>query len=255
MKVVIVDIVDSRRIDGTPSADEGSFGPDVMVKTIISLPAANGRRGPHPDILTLIGLADILPGSDGLGDDDQQPRSGAAPAEQEFQTFTILDAAKIRNLPEILEASGLEHRCLFQGQAKDEMGASAPWLVRLVPGARIARKLFMDQRSNGFWDLAAATFLRSQCSFDEIWRHLRRFTRLQDADGKWLLFRFWDAQSLMMLQLSQSLSGARRFFSPYHRVIIPVPAEGLCVVFTRASASWVTPDLEGVALRVDRDEA
>ena len=39
-------------------------------------------------------------------------------------------AAKIVNLPELLESSRLWHRCLFQGKAYDELRTVAPWLVR-----------------------------------------------------------------------------------------------------------------------------
>lgn len=45
--------------------------------------------------------------------------------------FAILDGAKIGNLPEVLTASGLPHRCLFQGDAFDTLGDAAPWIVQL----------------------------------------------------------------------------------------------------------------------------
>lgn len=29
-------------------------------------------------------------------------------------------------------------------------------------------------------------------SLDDMWRHFRKFTRIQDEDGKWFYFRFWE---------------------------------------------------------------
>lgn len=37
---------------------------------------------------------------------------------------------QITNLPVLLEASPLEHRCLFKGSAYDALKDVAPWVVR-----------------------------------------------------------------------------------------------------------------------------
>ncbi len=64
-------------------------------------------------------------------------------------TYAILDAAKITNLPELLEASPLEHRCLFKGSAYDALKDAAPWVVRLENGNSFTRNLFT--RSSAPW--------------------------------------------------------------------------------------------------------
>lgn len=51
-------------------------------------------------------------------------------------------AAKIVNLPELLESSRLWHRCLFQGKAYDELRTVAPWLVRPERENAFTRTLF-----------------------------------------------------------------------------------------------------------------
>lgn len=43
-----------------------------------------------------------------------------------MQTYVVLDAARITNLPEMLGVSGLEHACLFKGDALQILGAVAP---------------------------------------------------------------------------------------------------------------------------------
>ena len=169
-------------------------------------------------------LADLL-----FGDlpDRGRPDEPASPCS----TWAVLDAARLPNLAEELEASGLVHRCLFRGKAQEDWGHVAPWLVALRPDARLTRRLFTAGAPFGLWDAAAAMFLRSRRTMDDLWRHFRKYTRVQDDNGAWLYFRFWDAQSVQMLQKSAaSLPEARRFFAPCERVMVPVPDRDSCLL-------------------------
>ena len=113
---------------------------------------------------------------------------------QPLQTYAVLDAAKAVNLPEQLSASRLEHRCLFMGAAYDEMKNVAPWIVRLEDGNDFTRRLFTGPEGiNGLWDKKPGIYMRSRATLDEMWRHLRKFTRVQDNGGNWHYFRFWEA--------------------------------------------------------------
>ncbi|WP_106743570.1 DUF4123 domain-containing protein [Yoonia maritima] len=117
-----------------------------------------------------------------------------------LQTYAILDAAKVVSLPEMLEASGLEHRCLFKGAAYDEMKNVAPWIVRLEEGNSFTRNLFT--RSDvpwHMWDSELGIYLRSTRTLDDIWKHFRKFTRVQDEDEKWFYFRFWEPNAFVEL--------------------------------------------------------
>jgi hypothetical protein len=117
-----------------------------------------------------------------------------------LQTYAILDAAKVVSLPEMLEASGLEHRCLFKGAAYDEMRDVAPWIVRLEEGNSFTRNLFT--RSDvpwHMWDSEPGIYLRSIGTLDDMWKHFRKFTRVQDEDEKWFYFRFWEPNAFVQL--------------------------------------------------------
>ncbi len=114
------------------------------------------------------------------------------------QCFAILDAGKVENLPEMLATSGLEYRCLFKGETAEELSEVAPWLVRLEDGNKFTMGLFT--RSNAPWHLwgrQPGLYLRSSASFDQLWQHLRKFTRICDEAGNWFYFRFWDNGSLI----------------------------------------------------------
>lgn len=158
---------------------------------------------------------------------------GPAPDGSKPASFAILDAAKLANLPETLDGSGLRHRCLFKGDALRDWGHVAPWLVALEPGHRLTRRLFTAADNGlGLWDKAAAMYLRSSARLDDLWRHFRKFTRIEDGAGRWIYFRFWEPVALMMLYRSQSLPGAVSFFRPCPVVIAPEPADRACMVLT-----------------------
>lgn len=122
---------------------------------------------------------------------------GDASAVPPLLTYAILDAAKVANLPELLERSGLEHRCLFKGDAYDELKNVAPWIVRLDGDENFTRNLFTrSDASWHLWDKEPGIYVRSRCDLNDLWRHLRKFTRVQDDDGQWFYFRFWESDTV-----------------------------------------------------------
>lgn len=162
------------------------------------------------------------------------PSAKAPVADHAAQScYAVLDAAKITNLVEVLAASGKPHRCLFKGQAQETWGHVAPWLVRLDPDARLTRQLFTQGEGIfGLWDLQASLFVRSALPLDGLWRHLRKFSRIEDETGRWVYFRFWEAVSVRMLYLSRDLPGARAFFTPCPVLAAPLPDEDACLLVT-----------------------
>lgn len=160
--------------------------------------------------------------------------AGGDPAAiKPLNTYAILDAAKVVNLPELLEDSALEHRCLFKGEAYDELKDAAPWLVRLEDGNGFTGNLFT--RSEAYWHLwddEAGIYVRSRRSLDELWRHLRKFTRVQDEAGKWYYFRFWEPRWSWKVIRDMSAADAERFLSGIER-LIAVDARGRADVIFR----------------------
>lgn len=132
-----------------------------------------------------------------------------------LRTFAILDAAKVTNLPELLERSDLEHRCLFKGQAYDDLKNVAPWIVQLEPDNAFTRHLFTRSDADWhIWDAAPGIYLRSQKSLDLIWRHFRKFTRIQDEQGKWYYFRLWEPRWTAHVMQALPEDQAQQIMSP-----------------------------------------
>lgn len=138
-----------------------------------------------------------------------------------FFTYAVLDAAKVVNLPELLEKSGLPNRCLFKGAAYDALKGSAPWIVQLEETEAFTRNLFT--RSDAawhLWDDEPGIYLRSRGSLDDMWRHFRKFIRVQDEAGKWYYFRFWEPRWARIMLREMDATAADRFLSDIACVIV-----------------------------------
>lgn len=122
-----------------------------------------------------------------------------------LRTYAIIDAGKVTNLPALLAGSQLEHRCLFRGDAFDELKEVAPWIVQLEEGHSFTRNLFTrSEASWHLWDNEVGFYIRSRRTLNEMWRHFRKFTRVQDESGRWLYWRFWESSALDWLSNDDS---------------------------------------------------
>ncbi len=131
--------------------------------------------------------------------------------------LALLDAAQVPHLPEVIEASGLEHRCLFRGKAAEDLRDVAPWLVRLEPDSDFTRNLFTRGDAPWMlWGRATMLLLRTEREIDQVTDHFRRLTRIRsETDGRWLYFRFYDPETLEDLRPHLAESDARALLGPY----------------------------------------
>ena len=115
----------------------------------------------------------------------------------------------------MLEASGLKHRCLFKGEAVQEMRDVAPYVVRLEEDVDFTRNLFShdpEQEVPWFmWAREPGVYVRSRGTLEEMWKHFRKFTKVQDEDGKWFYFRFWEASVIPQFLRELGASQRQRF--------------------------------------------
>ena len=175
------------------SAPETPSEPHLNVETIEGvepLDAQFGIADPKtvPDLLYGPLFGQLKPTEGELeqagGDPDKVPP---------LNTYAILDAAEVAGLPELLAVSGLEHRCLFKGEAFDELAEVAPWVVRLEDGDGFTRNLFTRSDAGWhLWDKEPGIYLRSRGTLDDMWGHFRKFTKVKGEGGEWFYFRFWE---------------------------------------------------------------
>ncbi len=119
---------------------------------------------------------------------------GTVEAVPPMRTYAVLDAAKMPYLlTGMLESSGLNVQSLFQGPTQEDLKEHAPYLVELTKESNVTEKLFTGPKGvNGLWEKELGIYIRSRATFDQMRKHFRKFTRMQDEKGKWYYFRFWE---------------------------------------------------------------
>ncbi|AGT11033.1 DUF4123 domain-containing protein [Paracoccus aminophilus] len=174
----------------TEAIAEPAAVPGLCAKAIANVAPLDAQLGISPKKTVPDALWDALFGQ-------PEPQAVEIADLPRLQTFAILDAAKVTHLPELLEDSGLEHRCLFKGSAYDALKNVSPWIVRLEDDNSFTRNLFTC--GEAYWHLWGSLpgfYVRSHESLHDMWRHFRKFTRVEDNEGRGFYLRFWDRSVL-----------------------------------------------------------
>ncbi|PZO65871.1 MAG: hypothetical protein DI498_08525 [Paracoccus denitrificans] len=169
--------------------------------------------------------------------------------------YALLDAARVSILPGLIERNRLPAVCLFKGDALDDLSAVAPWLIKLEEDSQLTRGLFTAGRAPWhLWDSQPGIILQSGADIDEIAAHLRHFTRIQDEDGAWFYFRFWEPSvaAAYFPGLADRPDLAARWFHPRRGA----PIDAIIAVevgLTDATATIIrpgmAPDATGVVVK------
>lgn len=147
------------------------------------------------------------------------------PSDDE-RIFAVLDGAGIFGLPEMLEGSGLDVRCLFQGKAAQDHADGAPWLVELLADNALTRRLLRADKA-----LSHGLFLTSPVSLNGLWRHLRKFTMLVDpATGRHVFFRFYDPMVFRTLIVNMAPEDIASFCAGIRAMAATDMAGGFAVI-------------------------
>lgn len=122
--------------------------------------------------------------------------------------WAVLDCARDPAIYRLLLESRLEFLCLYSGKLPRELEMVAPHMVELLPGHRFTERLLGEGwgRSWGiFVQIDDPTALRP---------HLRRLLRVQDENGRRLLFRFYDPRVLRAFVPTCLPDELRQLFGP-----------------------------------------
>lgn len=138
-----VDHVDLWQVpkSGLPSDNRDDESP-LVIKTIGHVEPLGLQLAVQPKKKVPDSLHDTIFGQPIPTDAEARFAGGDQISVPSMQTYAILDAAKVVNLPELQEASGLRHHWLFRGEAYDKMKNAALWVVQLEDGNDFIRHLF-----------------------------------------------------------------------------------------------------------------
>ncbi len=202
-------------LSGGAAGKGGMAALDIAVVAGIE-PLAD-QRGIHDKVCVPDALMPILFSQPDPSRAEIAAAGGGASAVPPMGTFAIVDAAKVRGLALTIAGYGLEHKCLYQGEAYENLRDAAPWIVRLTPDSTFTRNLFTQGEARWhLWDAGAGIFIRSRGSLDALARHFRKFTQPRLENGTNLFFRFYDpaAASTYFAGIADWPERVAQFFQP-----------------------------------------
>ena len=130
-------------------------------------------------------------------------------SEPETRVFAVLDGASIEGLLDHLYDDEPDFVCLYRGRLAPDMAEVAPYLVELKPEEPFTRWVLEN-----CWGKHWGIFAASPEGIRTLRQHFRRFTMVQDPDGKHLYFRFYDPRVLRVFLPTCNEAELAEFFGP-----------------------------------------
>jgi len=130
-------------------------------------------------------------------------------------TYALLDAAKEKSIPKLLESSGGTYASLYVGTEARDLASVAPYLVPLSPDSQLLKTLMSDG-----WGKAWGVFLQSAAGFEKTRQHLRAQLLTQTPAGHQLYFRYYDPRVLRAFMRVSNGAELRELFGPITHFIV-----------------------------------
>jgi hypothetical protein len=130
------------------------------------------------------------------------------------QVFAVLDTAREDRLPAFLQAYGVEHLSLCEGE-RDQLRDVAPYVVLLPKTSQLWPMLMKEG-----WGKSWAIYFNSDAELPKVRDHLRRLLTVKDEDDRFLYFRFYDPRVLRVLIPACTPPESADFFGPISRFVV-----------------------------------
>jgi hypothetical protein len=131
------------------------------------------------------------------------------PERSPLGVYAILDGARDPAIHRAVLGSGLPHACLYAGQLPRELVAAAPYVVKLQPDAALTGELLGKT-----WGRSWGVFALATASLEEMRRHLRKLLKVEDEQGRTLVFRYYDPRVLRVYLPTCRLDELAAVFGP-----------------------------------------
>ena len=146
---------------------------------------------------------------------------GQPDAEQPLNTYLVVDATLRKEITGFFDLDSVDVpvKCLFTGDAAEELKEVAPYLIDLT----LTNEILNDKdRAPQFhrdffekhWDKGTGIVIRTTANMYELHHHLRKFTQYENEQGKRFFFRFWETNCSYdyFSQVTKMPERAKRFF-------------------------------------------
>lgn len=105
--------------------------------------------------------------------------------------YLLFDAARAEMNLYTAQELNPNNQSLYRGSAVEDLAGIAPYLFTIKPNTPFADWYFKEG-----WNNSWGTLLSTNASFDDIYKHFRKFLMVKTEDGEQLYFRFYDPRVL-----------------------------------------------------------
>lgn len=152
-------------------------------------------------------------------------------AESKLGVWAILDCARDPKIYLALLESKLEFRCLYSGKLPRALEMVAPHLVELSPKNRLIGR-WLDEG----WGQSWGVLLKIDDAAN-LRHHLRKFLKVEDEDGRRLLFRYYDPRVLRAYLPTCTPVELKQLFGRISSFLVEGQEPGNWIEFRLAGAS------------------
>lgn len=107
--------------------------------------------------------------------------------------YAVIDGASIPDFFPLANESAGQYECLFAGELSPEVARAAPYLIELLPRTKLVHKWWREGWGK-HWGIMA--HVANKFTFEDVRKWFRTFLRVQLADGRFVMFRYYDPRVL-----------------------------------------------------------
>lgn len=151
--------------------------------------------------------------------------------------YLLLDAARLGDHLTTAQVLNSANLCLYKYKMEEELSEVAPFLFTFNETTDFGNWYLF----NG-WGASWGTLFTSNNSFENCWKHFRKFLLVKTEDGQELYFRFYDPRVLRIFLPTCNQEQLLQFFGPIESFICEDEDPHYALVFY----------LENADLKIDR---
>lgn len=123
--------------------------------------------------------------------------------------FSLIDAARAKNNLPRLQLCNAHNTSLYRGRSEEALADFAPYLFSFQSKTDFS-KLYFEKGWGDAWGI----LLLSDTTFEELYKHFRKFLIVKTEEGKELYFRFYDPRVLRIFLPTCNKEQLKDFFGP-----------------------------------------
>lgn len=148
--------------------------------------------------------------------------------------YILLDAARLEQRIDGAKELNENNQSLYKGRSEEDLSAVAPYLFTYETKTEFAK--WFEEKC---WGDACGVLVSSKFSFEEVYKHFRKFLLVKTEDGEELYFRFYDPRVLRIFLPTCDKEQITEFFGPIDYFITEGETKEEAIVFKQKNGELI----------------